>query len=90
MFFHIYFLLFKLIYTELTFDSQIGIYKDQTLTSSNYKGILYKWLDISNTTWKEFIISENITDLVKFIPAYIDNDYELDLIVLDFNSFLYW
>jgi hypothetical protein len=46
--------------------------------------------DISNTTWKEFIISENITDLVKFIPAFIDLDNELDLIVLDFDSYLYW
>ena len=39
MFFPIYFLLFQFIYSGLIFDSHIGIYKDQTLTSSNYKGI---------------------------------------------------
>ncbi len=28
-------------YTGLTYDSQVGVYKDQTILSSNHKGILH-------------------------------------------------
>jgi hypothetical protein len=65
------------------FDSYLNIYRENIFKKHQYK-------EIANTTWKEFFISENVTNLVKCIPAYIDDDKELDLLVLDSESRLYW
>ena len=67
----------------MTYDSFFNIYKD-TIYSSN----LYE--EISNTTWKEYFISEKIKKLVKIVPFYIDNDEDLDLFVQDSAANLYW
>ena len=67
----------------MTYDSFFNIYKD-TIYSSN----LYE--EISNTTWKEYFISEKIKQLVKIVPFYIDNDEDLDLFVQDSAAHLYW
>jgi hypothetical protein len=69
-------------YSEI-YDSYLNYYKDTSYSVNEYK-------DIANTTWKEFFISENARKLVKCIPAYIDNDSELDLLVLDSETRLYW
>jgi hypothetical protein len=66
-----------------TFDSYLNAYKQNEFADNSY-------IKIANTTWKESYVIENVTNLVKYIPAYIDNDKELDLLVLDSESKLYW
>jgi hypothetical protein len=75
-------LLTKTVFSEI-YDSYLNYYKDSSYSINSYK-------DIANTTWKEFFISENAKKLVKCIPANIDNDSELDLLVLDSETRLYW
>jgi hypothetical protein len=65
------------------YDSYLNNYKDNSYMLTSYN-------DIANTTWKEFFISENARKLVKCIPAHIDSDAELDLLVLDSETRLYW
>jgi hypothetical protein len=67
------------------FDSYLNIYKNK---DQEYEKHIYK--DVANTTWKEFYVTEKISNLNKAIPAYIDKDNELDLIVHEANSRLYW
>lgn len=78
-----FFLLFYFIHASTVYDSYLNIYKEDEFSDLKYS-------EISNTTWKEFFISENVTNLIKCIPVYIDNDKELDLLVLDSESRLYW
>lgn len=66
-----------------TYDSYLNIYKDSIFSANKY-------IEIANTTWKESFISEDVINLVKCIPAYIDDDKDLDLLVLDSESKLYW
>jgi len=70
---------------QTIFDSYLNTYKtkEQEFEKHTYK-------DVANTTWREFYVTENITNLNKAIPAYLDNDKELDLIILETNSKLYW
>ena len=65
------------------YDSYLNIYKENKLFSNKY-------YEIANTTWKEYFISENVTNLIKCVPVFIDNDKELDLLILDSESRLYW
>lgn len=75
--------LIPLISSSSTYDSYLNIYKSNKFSANQFD-------DIANTTWKEFFVSENVTDLIKCIPFYIDDDKELDLLVLDSESRLYW
>jgi hypothetical protein len=70
---------------DIVFDSYLNIYKNK---DQEYEKHVYK--DVANTTWKEFYITEKISNLNKAIPAYIDKDNELDLIIHEANSRLYW
>ncbi len=65
------------------YDSYLNSYKSYIFNDNDYN-------DIANSTWKEYFISENIKNLVKCVPVYIDNDKELDLLVLDSETRLYW
>ena len=65
------------------YDSYLNHYKTKIFKQNEFN-------DIANTTWKEFFISENVKNLVKCIPAYIDNDNEQDLLILDSETRLYW
>jgi hypothetical protein len=65
------------------YDSYLNIYKENTFSPHKYD-------DVANSTWKELFISENVTNLIKCVPVFIDNDKELDLLVLDSESRLYW
>jgi hypothetical protein len=82
-FFIIITIVFPLILTSSTYDSYLNIYKNHKFSANDYQ-------TIANSTWKEFSVSENVKDLIKCIPFYIDNDKELDLFVLDSESRLYW
>ena len=68
---------------KVSLDSSFNIYKSGITNSHLYQ-------EISNTTWKEFFISENIGGIKKFIPYYINQDKELDLFVQDSSAQLYW
>lgn len=70
-------------FTPFIYDSYMNTYRDYSLSANTFD-------KIANTTWKEFSISEHVVDLVKSIPAYIDDDKELDLMILDAESRLYW
>lgn len=70
---------------DIVFDSYLNIYKNK---DQEYEKHVYK--DVANTTWKEFYVTENISNLNKAIPAFIDKDNELDLIMHEANSRLYW
>lgn len=74
---------FPIISASSTYDSFLNIYKNHKFASNNYE-------QNANSTWKEFFVSENVTNLVKCIPFFIDDDKELDLFVLDAKSRLYW
>ena len=76
---------FKLFNCDNVFDSYLNIYKNK---DQEYEKHIYK--DVANTTWKEFYVTEKISNLNKAIPAYIDKDNELDLIIHETNSRLYW
>lgn len=81
-------LLLKICYcgsSNQLFDSYLNTYKTK---EQEYEKHIFK--EVANTTWREFYISENITNLNKAIPAFLDNDKELDLIILETNSRLYW
>jgi len=56
---------------QTIFDSYLNTYKtkEQEFEKHTYK-------DVANTTWREFYVTENITNLNKAIPAYLDNDIE--------------
>lgn len=68
---------------KVAYDSYFNLYKEIPFISHKYQ-------DISNSTWKEYFISENISNFVKLTPFYIDSDSELDLFVQDSHSKLYW
>ena len=70
-------------FSKISLDSSFNIYKSGITNSHLYK-------EISNTTWKEFFISENIQNIKKFFPYYINSDKELDLFVEDSSAQLYW
>lgn len=74
-----------MINTQTVFDSYLNTYKTK---EQEFEKHIYK--DVANTTWREFYVTENITNLNKVVPAYLDNDKELDLIILETNSKLYW
>ena len=73
----------KNILSKVSLDCAFNIYKSGITNSHLYQ-------DISNTTWKEFFISENIENVKKFIPFYINPDKELDLFVEDSSAQLFW
>ena len=73
----------KLSSTKVSLDTAFNIYKSDITNSHLYQ-------EISNTTWKEFFISENIQNIKKFIPYYINPDKELDLFVQDSSAHLFW
>ena len=73
----------KNILSRVSLDTSFNIYKSGITNSHLYQ-------EISNTTWKEFFISENIQNIKKFIPFYINQDKELDLFVEDSSAQLYW
>lgn len=65
------------------YDSYLNIYKETVFSDQSFN-------EIANTTWKEFFISENVTNLIKCVPVFIDDDRDVDLLVLDSESRLYW
>ena len=69
--------------SKVSLDCAFNIYKSGITNSHLYQ-------DISNTTWKEYFISENIENVKKFIPFYINPDKELDLFVEDSSAQLFW
>jgi len=71
--------------SDMDFDSYLNTYKTK---EHEYEKHIYN--DVANTTWREFYVSENISNLNKAIPAFLDQDKELDLIILESNSQLYW
>ena len=73
----------KNILSRVSLDTSFNIYKSGITNSHLYQ-------EISNTTWKEFFISENIQNIKKFVPFYINGDKELDLFVEDSSAQLYW
>ena len=73
----------KNILSKISLDSSFNIYKSGITNSHLYQ-------EISNTTWKEFFVSENIQNIKKFFPYYINTDKELDLFVEDSSAQLYW
>lgn len=73
----------KNILSRVSLDSVFNIYKSGITNSHLYQ-------EISNTTWKEYFVSENIQNIKKFIPYYINPDKELDLFVEDSSAQLYW
>ena len=73
----------KNILSRVSLDTSFNIYKSAITNSHLYQ-------EISNTTWKEFFISENIQNIKKFVPFYINGDKELDLFVEDSSAQLYW
>ena len=88
--FYLLFLLFlfnlivsKTIPKKQTLDSLFNIYKTGITNSHLYK-------EITNTTWKEYFISETIKNLKKVIPCHINSDQELDLFVQDHSDQLFW
>lgn len=67
----------------LRFDSLVNNYR----TTEYYH---YSQQDITNSTWKEVVVADRLINLIKCIPAHIDLDSELDLLVLDSETRLYW
>lgn len=67
----------------LNFDSYLNSYKD-----TNYEINTEK--DVSNSTWKEVVVADKLVNLIKCMPVYIDNDDDIDLLVLDSETKLYW
>ena len=72
----------KAIFSRISLDSPFNIYKSGITNSHLFQ-------EISNTTWKEFFVSEKIQNIKKFIPYHINPDKELDLFVED-SSQLFW
>lgn len=68
---------------SLLLDSHLDYYSSTEYTINDYK-------DIYNTTWKETVIADKLTKMVKCQPLFIDSDYEKDLLVLDSQTRLYW
>lgn len=68
---------------SLNFDSLMNSYKTYEYYTHSYK-------DVANTTWKEIVIADRLVNLVKCQPAYVDSDKEIDLLVLDSETKLYW
>lgn len=78
------FLIVVIQYTfSLKFDSLQNIYKNKEYFSSQRP-------DIGNSTWKEIVVADKLINLIKCIPTKLDNDNEIDLIVLDSETRLYW
>lgn len=69
--------------SSLLLDSHLDYYSSTEYTINDYK-------DIFNTTWKETVIADKLTKMVKCQPLLIDTDYEKDLLVLDSKTRLYW
>ena len=69
--------------SRVSLDTSFNIYKSGIINSHLFQ-------EISNTTWKEFYVSENIQNIKKFVPYYINKDKELDLFVEDSSAQLYW
>ena len=69
--------------SRFSLDTSFNIYKSGIINSHLFQ-------EISNTTWKEFYVSENIQNIKKFVPYYINKDKELDLFVEDSSAQLYW
>ena len=72
----------KAIFSRISLDSPFNIYKSGITNSHLFQ-------EISNTTWKEFFVSEKIQNIKKFTPYHINPDKELDLFVED-SSQLFW
>ena len=75
--------MFKVASYSLHFDSYLNSYKSLEYSPNYYK-------DIANTTWQEIVVSDKLINLVKCQPLLIDSDSELDLLVLDSETRLYW
>ena len=73
----------KIINNKISLDSLFNIYKSDITNSHLYK-------EITNTTWKEYFISEKIKNLKKIFPLHINSDKELDLFVQDHSDQLFW
>ena len=72
----------KNIINKFALDSLFNIYKSDISNSHLYK-------EITNTTWKEFYISE-VINLKKIAPCHINSDQELDLFIQDHSDHLFW
>lgn len=83
LFIFVSFFIINLSIGKVAFDSYFNLYKEIPFISHKYQ-------DISNSTWKEYFIAENISNFVKLTPYYIDSDNELDLFIQDSHSKLYW
>jgi hypothetical protein len=82
------FILFFLISTKINTNkivlySLFNVYKEDITNSHFYK-------EITNTTWKEYFISEKIKHLKKIMPCHVNKDNELDLFVQDYYDQLFW
>ena len=73
----------KIISSKTSLDTLFNIYKNEITNSHLYQ-------EISNTTWKEYFVSENIKNLKKIVPCHINSDQELDLFVQDHSDQLFW
>ena len=73
----------KIINNRIALDSLFNIYKTGITNSHLFK-------EISNTTWKEYFISEKIKNLKKITPLHINSDKELDLFAQDHSDQLFW
>ena len=73
----------KIISSKTSLDTLFNIYKTEITNSHLYQ-------EISNTTWKEYFVSENIKNLKKIVPCHINSDQELDLFVQDHSDQLFW
>ena len=60
-------------------DTVFNIYKSGKTESHSF-------LEISNTTWKEYFVSEKLKKLKKLVPCHVNNDNELDLFVEDSSA----
>ncbi len=46
--------------------------------------------ELSNSTWKSFLVAEGVSPYSKLWPAYISNDHELDLFVYEYERNVSW
>ena len=82
LFFLFQFVTSKNFINKFALDSLFNIYKSDITNSHLYN-------EITNTTWKEYYISE-VINLKKISPCHINSDQELDLFIQDHSDHLFW